>query len=347
MAIVVRAKGTQKRKLKTMAQRSKDRDVTRRALAVLALLNGRSVSEVADSMVAARSTVYRWVGWFLAEGTRGLCRSAGGRARRTVTDECLDALHTLLGDSPREYGYLRSTWSSELLSRALLWHYGLRIHASTVRRCLKAHGYGWRRARPTLHKRDPQKAQKLGRINHALARASDKTEVFYVDEVDIDLNPRIGFTWSARAHQQAIATPGQNVKHYVAGALNSRTGKLVWVEHHAKNTTLFVKLLEALRRTYRRAHTIVLVLDNYIIHKAEVVHAWLEHNPKFRFVFQPVYHPWVNQIERLWKAMHDTVTRNHRHSSMFELCQDVMRFFEVVQPFPGSGHGVAQFRSAI
>ena len=39
-------------------------------------------------------------------------------------------------------------------------------------------------------------------------------------------------------------------------------------------------------------------------------------NPKFESVFQPIYHPWVNVIERLWKAMHDTVTRNHRYQNM-------------------------------
>ena len=39
--------------------------------------------------------------------------------------------------------------------------------------------------------------------------------------------------------------------------------------------------------------------------------------------------------------MHDTVTRNHRCRSMYELCQSVARFLEVVQPFPWNGHGVA------
>ena len=33
------------------------------------------------------------------------------------------------------------------------------------------------------------------------------------------------------------------------------------------------------------------------------------------------YYPWVISIERLWEAMHDTVTRNHRCRSMYELCQ--------------------------
>ena len=45
--------------------------------------------------------------------------------------------------------------------------------------------------------------------------------------------------------------------------------------------------------------------------------------------------------------MHDTVTRNHRCHSLYELCQDVKRFFIAALPFPGAQHGVAEFRSVI
>ncbi|SAZ52241.1 Mobile element protein (fragment) [Klebsiella quasipneumoniae subsp. similipneumoniae] len=34
-------------------------------------------------------------------------------------------------------------------------------------------------------------------------------------------------------------------------------------------------------------------------------------NPKFRVIYQPVYSPWVNHVERPWQALHDTITRNH------------------------------------
>ena len=91
----------------------------------------------------------------------------------------------------------------------------------------------------------------------------------------------------------------------------------------------------------------MLILDNYGIHKSRVTERWLAENPKFQLLFQPTYYPWVNVIERLWKSMHDTVTRNHRCRSMYELCQSVARFLDVVQPFPGNGHRVAHLRSAI
>ena len=266
---------------------------------------------------------------------------------RTVTGEVIELLEQLLDSDPQALGYLRSTWTSELLATCLAEHHGVLVHSSTVRRALKRPVFRWRRACPTLNKRDPRKAEKLAAIDQALNDHDPYTEVFFVDEADIDLNPRIGFTWSRRGQQCAIATPGQNRKHYVAGALHAHSGRLVWVEHEKKNTTLFMKLLVALRRAYRRARHIVLILDNYIIHKTDAVARFLTCNRKFRLLFQPVYYPWVNRIERLWKAMHDTVTRNHRCTTLYELCQDVKHFFQVAQPFPGAGHGVAEFGSAI
>jgi hypothetical protein len=37
-----------------------------------------------------------------------------------------------------------------------------------------------------------------------------------------------------------VLTPGKNVKRYLAEAIDSRTGALIWVEREKKNTLLFV-----------------------------------------------------------------------------------------------------------
>ena len=48
-----------------------------------------------------------------------------------------------------------------------------------------------------------------------------------------------------------------------------------------------------------RAKTITLIVDNYIIHKSRETLRWLKANPKFRVIYQPVYSPWANRVERL------------------------------------------------
>ena len=127
---------------------------------------------------------------------------------------------------------------------------GGKVPATTVRRWLGRVQYGYRRARSTWYRRDPRKAERMRAIEAALAEEAPYTEVFYVDEADVDLNPRIGSSWMRRGEQTAVPTPGQNQKHYVAGALHAHTGPWVWVEHERKTAVLFVKRLERLRRQY-------------------------------------------------------------------------------------------------
>ena len=102
--------------------------------------------------------------------------------------------------------------------------------------------------------------------------------MFYQDEADIDLNPKIGADWMLKGQQKRIVTLGQNQKHYLAGALHSGTGRVHYVSGGSKSSDLFINLLETLRRTYRRAKTIMLVVDNYIIHKSRKVERWLATN---------------------------------------------------------------------
>ena len=331
-----------RRRLKRVVQRSQDKDYARRALAILALFDtGGNVTETAKRLAAARSSVYRWMGLFEEFGEDGIKPQSRGRTDWKATHSLLEVLRGLVQTLPQAHGYLRSRWSSELLAKQIEKQTGVAVHATTIRRWLARLGFGYRRARPTLHKRDPRKSERMAAIDEALSDTTSGTEVFYVDEADVDLNPRIGSAWMPRGRQMAVPTPGRNHKSYLAGALHARTGRVVWVEHERKNSLLFIHLLYRLKRTYRSAKRIVLIVDNYIIHKSAITLRWLNNNPKFELLFQPAYHPWVNRIERLWKTMHDTVTRNHHHDTMETLLQAVRRFLQVCQPFPGNHHAMA------
>ena len=164
----------------------------------------------------------------------------------------------LISQAPSDYDYLRRTWTSEMLAQTLAELLERPVHASTVRRELPKLGLRWRRARPT-HQCSGERRRV---INERLAQPEPGVEVFYVDEADIDLNPKIGLFWSPVGKQQTIPTPGKNQKHYLAGALPARTGRVEYVEGLRKDTDLFLCLLEHLKRTCRCARKIVLIADN-------------------------------------------------------------------------------------
>ena len=178
-----------RRRVERVVRKSREKDYARRAVAVVHLWETQGdVADVAHRVRGARSSVYRWQSLYETYGEDGLRPQARGRSDWKASDEVLSMLESIMKEDPRELGYLRSRWSSQLLAIELANRSGVEVHATTVRRWLVRLRYRYRRARPTLCRRDPRKAERLGAIEAALAENDPYTEVFYVDEADVDLN---------------------------------------------------------------------------------------------------------------------------------------------------------------
>jgi len=149
----------------------------------------------------------------------------------------------------------------------------------------------------------------------------------YQDEVDIDLNPKIGLDWMVRGQQKQVVTPGQNVKRYLAAAVNAVTGELVWVEGQRKTSALFVALLDKLGASYSDAKVIHVVLDNFRIHTSKIARKAVEQfEGRIVLHFLPPYCPTENKIERLFEDLHAQVTRNHTCPDMTHLMRRLRGF---------------------
>lgn len=342
MPIIAAIPDEERQLMRKEAQQTHDKNHARRLIAMLMLHQGMTVTDVARLLCAARSSVGQWINWFTLHGVEGLKSLRPGRAPRWPVADILQLLPLLVQRSPKDFGWLRSRWSTELLALVINRLFDVTLHRSTLHRYLRQADMVWRRAAPTLKIKDPHYEEKRLVIDQALAQEQTAHPVFYQDEVDIDLNPKIGADWMPKGQQKRIATPGQNQKHYLAGALHSGTGRVHYVSGSSKSSDLFISLLETLRRTYRRAKTITLVADNYIIHKSRKVERWLEENPKFRLLFLPMYSPWLNPIERLWLSLHETITRNHQCRYMWQLLKQVAQFMNAASLFPGNQQGLAK-----
>ena len=129
-----------------------------------------------------------------------------------------------------------------------------------------------------------------------------------------------------------MLTPGCNQKRYLAGAWNPSTRRLIYVEGERKNSLLFLELLHKLAtKIYPDAKRIHIILDNYGIHDSSQVRLALKSPAagKLELHFLPPYCPDHNRIERLWKDLHDNVTRNHRCATMDELMTEVRSYLAV------------------
>jgi transposase len=298
-----------------------------RYLIIINLINGRSAQETAAVLAVHNTTVYRVLGRFRAYGEAGLADGRADNGAEKLTEYYLAKLDRVVRARPSDYGWRRPTWTRELLVETLLRLTGVRIHVATMSRALtqiKA-----RRGRPRPRVGCPwhpaAKTRRLNAIQQVLAALPCHEQAFYEDEVDVHLNPKIGLDWMGYGQQKEVLTPGQNEKRYLAGALDIRTGLVIWVEGVRKTSYLFLDLLDKLRRQYPDATRLHVILDNYRIHKSEVVLAalggYLRGHVSLHFL--PPYCPDDNRIERVWQDVHANVTRNHCCPDMQTLMEQV------------------------
>lgn len=291
---------------------------------------GRTPSEVASVLFCSRSSVYRIVRAYRAGTLRfdeATEHATQQRRLRLLTPSLKRSVHALLKTTPRAYGWCRTRWSCATLAVEVQVRRGIRVSAETMRHWLHELGWEWKRAKVAAKDDDPQRVEKLARIRLAFEHLRAGMALFFADELDINLLPKVGYQWMPKGKQVEVMTPGTNEKRYLAGALDLTTGTITHCVWYRKQTGLFLDLLETLDRTHPAplfSHLTV-VADNAKIHHAEKVQKWLAAHPRFEVLYLPTYCPRANPIERAFGDVHDKCTRNHTRKRMWHLVQDVQR----------------------
>jgi transposase len=283
---------------------------------------------IAYGGLCAKSQVYRVAKRFIEHGLVGLADRREDNGEHKITEAYEMELLGILEGSPQDHGFRRPTWTQELLILVLVERTDIKISVTAMSRLLRRLEIRLNRPKPIVNCPWP-KARRMRRLRaiRRLIKNLPRDEVaLYLDEVDIDLNPKTGPDWTPRGLQRLVLTPGCNQKRYLAGAFDPKARKLIWVEGDHKNSLLFLRLLYKLvAETYATARRIHIILDNYSIHDSQQVQLALktEMGNRLSLHFLPPYCPDHNRIERIWKDLHDNVTRNHRCAGIEELMAEV------------------------
>jgi putative transposase len=300
---------------------------------------GRNPTEIADVLFCSRSSVYRTVRAYRA-GTLGLEPDVDGQLspplRTTVlVPSVRRSLVALLKAPPQAYGWCRTRWSCATLALTLQTKRGLTVSAETMRRWVHEVGWVWKRAKLVAKDDDPQRVGRLAYIRYRFEQLRLCEALVFADELDIHLLPKVGCAWMPKGTQVEVMTPGQNEKHYLAGALDPTTGALHYALGPRKTNALFRDLLTLLDARYPADHytRLYVVVDNYKIHKAKAVEQWLAAHPRVSLLFLPTYCPRANPIERAYGDVHDCCTRNHQRKRLPDLVADVTDHLQLNGPW--------------
>jgi putative transposase len=337
-SIVLR--GGQRNRLLQLYRSEPDPAVRLRAHLILLLADGHPWALIAAVLFCSTATIARWKDRFDVDGVAALREERRGRPA-TAGGPCgvwvAVVVRWVLKLSPAAFGLTRSRWCCEALVLVLWEQRHVRVSRETVRRWLRAERIVWRRPRPVLGPKDPQRARKLEELRDFLAELPPDEAAVFQDEADVNTNPKIGPMWMRKGRQATVATPGTNAKRYLAGSLDWRTGRLVATAGDRRDAALFVAHLDELRRRYRRCRVIHVVCDNARFHTAagsKVVRAYLaEWGHRVRLHYLPSYSPDANPVERVWWRMHERVTRNHRCPDLDSLTDMVFRWLAEERTF--------------
>ena len=301
-----------------------------RAHILLLLHKGYSWNTIAAMLFTSSSTISRCRRRFLDGGLEAVLQEREGRPAGVLVWWVVLVVRWVTEKTPRDFGLLRSRWSCATVVLLLWEQFRFSVSAETVRRWLHAERIVWRRPRPVVGQRDPEYEQKLQEIRQLLASLPpDETAVFQ-DEVDLNLNPKIGSMWMRQGQQAEVETPGDNIKRHLAGSLHWRTGRLLVSRPGTRrDARLFVEHLHDLRRWLRRYRRIHVICDNARFHNSRLVREFLQHwGHRITIHFLPKRAPQTNPIERVWWHLHEEITRNHRCRTIEELIDLTYEWFE-------------------
>jgi transposase len=299
--------------------------VVERARLVLASAEGRSGSEICETLGVSRPTVTLWLNRYQAEGLGALLadRPRSGRPKRITPEQEAAVVHkTLHTKPPREHA---THWSSRLMAAAT------GLHWTTIARIWRAHGLKPHRVNFFKLSKDPRFVEKLHDVVGLYLDPPERAVVFAFDE---------------KSQIQALdrTQPGLPLKRGRAGtmthdykrhgtttlfaALEVATGKIIQQCLPRHRHQEFLRFMRKLVRIVPKQLTIHVILDNYQTHKHPEVKRWLAHQQRVHFHFTPTATSWLNLVERFFSELTERQLRRLAVSSVPELIAAITHYIE-------------------
>lgn len=204
------------------------------------------------------------------------------------------------------------------------------ISLSWLRELLRQRKVRWRHTKTWKESTDPQFWPKYRAVRRLYKKPPSNGRVICVDEFGpLNLQPRGG---------KCIVGLGKGVQRYRAtyhrcggvrhmfGAYDMKTDRLFGIFTRKKNWVEFLNFLRWLRRRYRNAGIIYIVLDNAGYHRKDEVRAWAAEH-RIRFYFTPSNASWLNRIECHFTALRKFALDNsdfRRHEEQQEAIEQYL-----------------------
>lgn len=295
---------------------------TLRARILLALDEGRAITDIARTLHVSRPTVYTWRRRYLEEGVQGLVDRARPGRPTTLDRKTVERILFLTTQRvPKEATH----WSTRLMAR----YAG--VSQWQVRKVWAAADLKPHRIKSFKISNDPEFAEKVIDVVGLYLNPPDNAMVLSVDEkTQIQALDRTQPLLPMRPGQIERRTHDYK-RHGTASlyaAFDVATGKVVGritQRHRAKE---FLGFLRQIDRSTPKNLDLHLVLDNSSTHKTDEIRRFLESHPRFHFHFTPTSASWLNAVETWFSQLERRAIHRGVFTSVKDLRQEIRRYID-------------------
>jgi transposase len=319
----------ERQRLESLAHRSRSAPhVARRARIILACADGSDSKRVARRLHVTPATVCKWRGRFVRTRLDGLYDDPRPGAKRTITDEQVEAVIIRTLETPPRGA---TQWSTREMAKAVglsrmaisrIWHaFGLQPHRSETFKLSN----------------DPLLVEKVRDIVGLYLDPPAHAAVFCVDE-----KPQIQAL--DRTQPLLPMQPGQverrthDYKRHgtttLFAALNAKTSDVITQFHQRHRSAQFREFLDLIDAQVPRRLDVHIIMDNYSTHKTTLIRNWFAKRPRFHVHFTPTYSSWLSLVERWFAELTMKQIRRGAYGSVAQLKAGIQEFIDAHQANP-------------
>lgn len=283
----------------------------RRIHALLGLVDGKSVWEMAQLLGIGEQTVRDWLHAFVLKGVASLVYQARRGRPAKLTPAQRQELRQLLVAGPEAAGYASACWTAGMIADLIRLRFHVEYAPRYVCHLLDQLGFSYQKGKFTAdHLNDEAALVWLEETWPEILRVAQEKQavILFGDEASFAQWGSLGYTWAIKGIQPTVQTSGIRKAHRVFGLLDCFGGTLYVQGLDGKfNSETYQAFLNG-ALTQIAGH-VILIQDNASYHTSGPLHAFYAAHADRLTVYQlPAYSPDLNPIEGLWQKVKKVAT---------------------------------------
>jgi len=311
--------------------------LVKRIHALLAIVEGKAVAEVAALLHLGEQTVRDYICAFIRIGVDSLSykRPSGRPAKLTKTQR--KELADLITAGPEAAGYTSACWSTVMIRDWILDRFGVEYHPHYLCELLDELGFSFPKARfVSDHLDEAARQQWLTETWPEIRRVAQAKQamILFGDEASFAQWGSLSYTWAPKGHQPTVKTSGKRKGYKVFGLIAFGSGRLFWKgqtdRFNAESYRTFLE--EVLTQTQQH---LLLVQDGARYHTSKAMQDFFAaHADRLTKYQLPSYSPDFNPIEYLWRNVKKDATHLKHFADFADLKQKVDNTLQQLTALP-------------